>query len=356
MQTITKPSFDTQHTALVAGTALGFLCSVFLLAGDQYGQVNILILLGLFVAIPVLGALLSILPLTTKEPHFIEQLKSRFVFLLGNSPVGYDEKVKRLIVLYHGQYAGVGLAIGSILALLLLLVFTDMHFVWRSTLLTPEVLLPMLEIIALPWYFWQAAQPSMELLAASQDSRLTLHTGEAMPFSNWWPFIMACQLFYALSLRVCLMGYLRLRILRTLKKKQTQSNFNSSVCNVVSSSSSTTSLPKEFLLVNWAGFPETVLNQLPPNLKDQPMINAGPLADETASHNEADSKLVILVKAWEPPLQELKDYINDKQGLICPVELQCDVIAAPKPRHLDEWQRFVATTSQWTLYVGDLHS
>ncbi|MCC2604669.1 DUF2868 domain-containing protein [Planctobacterium marinum] len=356
MQTITKSSFDTQHTALMAGIALGFLCSVFLLAGDQYGQVNILILLGLFVGVPVLGALLSILPLTLKEPLVIEQLKTRFVFLLGKSPVGVDDKVRKLVVLYHGQYAGVGLAVGSILALLLLLVFTDMHFVWRSTLLTPEVLLPLLEFIALPWYFWESAQPTMALLASSQDSRLLVHTGEAMPFSDWWPFIMACQLCYALLLRILMMGYLRLRIKNAVAKPNLRANVGPTEQMQASSSKWTKTLPHEFTVVNWAGFSASVLEQLSPRLQQQPVINAGPLADETTSLSKDNINLLVLVKAWEPPLEELKDYLDGNAGLICPVELQSDVIAPPKPQHLDEWQRFVATTPQWTLYVGDLHS
>lgn len=342
--------------ALFVGAALGFISSAFLLSGDDYGKVNILILLALFVALPVVGAIVSILSLAVREPRLVTSIKARILFLGEHLQIGHSEKVQKLTILYHGQYAGVGWAAGSIAALFLLLLFTDMHFVWRSTLLTPEVILPVLQAVSVPWMFWESAQPTQELLAVTQDSRLTTVTSEAEQFSKWWPFVLACQLCYALLLRLLVMGLIQLRI------TQASCASNKPLSQTVPSATSTMPLdavhhlPKKFLVVNWAGFTSDILEQLTAVIGHQTIINEGPLADESVSDTTTiDNKLakVVLVKAWEPPLQELKDYLDNNMGFIYPVEIQQDKVAAPGRQHLQEWQRFISNSESWLIFIRE---
>lgn len=356
MQNTINQTFATQHTALFAGFGFGFLSSVFLLGGDQYGQVNILILLGLFVGVPVLGVLLSILPLTIAEPQVIHDVKAKLLSLWGDPPGGYNERIDRLVVLYHGQYAGVGLGLGSVFALTLLLVFTDMYFVWRSTLLTPELLFPILQAISLPWVFWDSAQPSIELLASTQDSRLHVDAGQTVDFKKWWPFIIACQLCYAFLLRLLVMAFLRLRILNKLSQQEKKQNSGEleKMIGSTSSSKPVHVLPKDFTVVNWAGFSGATLEQLQVVKGQRPVITAGPLAPDTyLQESDLTTFKLILVKAWEPPLQELKDYLDDHRGGVYPIEMHHKTVCNPKKQHIDEWQRFVSMQPGWSVFIEE---
>src|SRR5690606_29212002 len=73
---------------------------------------------------------------------------------------------------YLTQLLSLSFGLGSLLGFFLMLVGSDVSFVWRSTLLRAEDLYPLLKGLALPWFFWDGAQPSLELLRASRDFRL----------------------------------------------------------------------------------------------------------------------------------------------------------------------------------------
>ena len=359
MHPTSQQTFKTYHSPLFTGAALGFLLSLSLLSGDQYGQVNILWLLVLFVVIPVISALLSILPLSLKEPTAVAKVKAKLLFMGGPLPRyrSRDEhQINKLNLIYHGQYAGIGWAVGSILALMLLLLFTDMNFVWRSTLLTPEHLLPVLQNIALPWFFWEAAQPTETLLTNTQNSRLAIDVDSARHFAKWWPFILACQLFYSFILRITIMGFVFFRINIALQRT-TKGHKPKPVTPQRSApplSTATLTLPEEFIVINWGGFSQEVIAQLSTNINQQPLIKAGPLAGGDILQQNSNSKTkLILVKAWEPPLHELKDYLDDHQGYVYPIELQQDKVTIPSTRHMDEWQRFVSTCDNWCVYIEE---
>ncbi|WP_338294694.1 DUF2868 domain-containing protein [Planctobacterium marinum] len=345
--------WQTRHIPLFLGVVLGFLGSIFFLSGDQYGQVNILVLLGLFVGVPVLGGLLSLLPLVNLEPPAVHQFKARLFTFWGRPIHHNDERLDKLSVLYHGQYVGVGFGLGSLLALLLLLVFTDMHFVWRSTLLTPQLLLPVLQVLSLPWFFWQSAQPTMELLTATQDSRLTVDAARALDFKKWWPFVMACQLCYGFILRLVMMAIIRWRIAAVIKmSNKREAKRHRHVATTKSFSNTTNQLPDKVVVLNWASFADATLTQLNDVIKKHPVITAGPFSSKQSSL-DTSSHYLVLVKAWEPPLQELKDYLQHCKGVIYPVELQREKVSKPKPHHLQEWQRFTETLQDWAVYVEE---
>lgn len=69
--------------------------------------------------------------------------------------------------------------------------------------------------------------------------------------------------------------------------------------------------------------------------------------------------ILILVKAWEPPLAELGDCMQTSAGFVFPVDLtlaatQSDkkeaVLRKPKKEHLEEWQRFIENHAEWQLF------
>lgn len=340
------------------GIAFGFLVSLPLLSGNESGQVNILFLLLLFVGIPLVSLVILIGSVFKKEPLVVQHIKKACLFFGQQSSFQASENMNRLLLLYHGQYCAIGWALGSLSALMLLLLFTDINFVWRSTLLSPETLLPALTWIASPWYFWESAQPSLALLNATQDSRLTDHDGTTVAFGQWWPFIIACQLFYALLLRSMAMLIVYLKIGRALsyQKKRNDTHVTKPHNHTKQAKTEVVStLPRDYVVVNWAKLDIDTLNQLEPLISLKQVFSAGPLATEEQNNQaQAQNKpQVILVKAWEPPLEELKDYLLAKNGVLFPVEIKGNQVTDLKPSQIEEWCRFIATTPNWSVFVKE---
>lgn len=354
-----NPTFITHHIACYIGCAIGFVLSVALLQGDEAGRVNILFLMLLFVLLPIAGTILLIISLLGKQVTSLQKFKAAILLpgiKLGAAPA--SSHIERLTIIYHSQYAAVGWALGSVLALLLLLLFTDINFVWRSTLLSPENLLPVLQWVAFPWYFWEAAQPSMSLLSATQDSRLVAHQEVSIAFGQWWPFILASQLFYAFMLRLLAMGLLHLNIERLYKSQaqyQPLPGQSRKVRETLPQKPVVNALPGEFIVVNWAGLSQDILNMLDPAIINKTIYRAGPLANEESVDAllPANKAQLILVKAWEPPLEELRDYLLDKTGLIFPVEMKSTQVIALQSGHAEEWNRFIADLPNWSIYANE---
>lgn len=345
--------------AAFVGAGLGFFFGVALLSGDEAGRVNILFLLLLFVVVPILGIVLFAFSFPGRQISMHLRLNEMILFL-GKSGRPQDPsqsyEMRRLLIIYHSQYGAVGWALGSIIALLVLLTFTDINFVWRSTLLSPENLLPILEWISLPWFFWEAAQPSTALLTATHDSRLVSHQTPNIAFSQWWPFILACQLFYTFLLRTVTMLLLRLNIQRKLNvatKTVTPPPQDRKTREKLPQKPIAEQLSKDFILVNWAGFAPEVIQQLDPAIKDKTLVTAGPLAtdeDITALQNNTRSQL-ILVKSWEPPLEQLRDHLLHAKGQIAPIDVKSGRVQVPQAKHIEEWNRSISDMPDWSLYL-----
>jgi hypothetical protein len=92
---------------------------------------------------------------------------------------------------------------------------------------------------------------------------------------------------------------------------------------------------------------------------------AHPLADDraaiaAAAAAGADRPAVLLVKAWEPPLAEVLDFLRALRRalgegpavVVVPVGADAsDRPTAPQPRHRDVWRRAVATVGDPWLRV-----
>ena len=175
---------DTKQLALkqlslgigLLGLCCGFLVAYGVLVGDSEGRVNLLFLLLLFAFVPVVGLLLSLLLLVKGGGKGLAgwildiPLWPRHLTLalpqLGL--VGGRE----IWLFYQTQILAVWFSVGCLLLYLLLLLGSDITFIWRSTLLEADDLLPALQAIGIPWGFWPEAQASIALIEQTQDFRL----------------------------------------------------------------------------------------------------------------------------------------------------------------------------------------
>lgn len=364
-----EPKLASRTTlALIAlGTLLGFLVGVSALSGDAQGRVNLLFLLLVFAFLPALSLVMSCLLAALKIDGITAAIlhsplwpkQSQFL----HSQIG-TRKSQQLWLFFQAQVFSLAFAFGSILIFLLLLLGTDINFVWRSTLLEATDLQPILSFIAAPWFYWQEAQPSLALLEQSQNSRIL---GEPSAFSeNWWQFVLAAQLSYNLLPRTFFLLYaiwryhretqsafdpkpIQASSLGTLKENETKPILS----NIVYT------LQNRYSLYDCSNAPEHCLRFVTRSFGKS--LNHTQLsALDTFTIDSGIEAIVVLVKSWDAPLAELKDLLvssnSDVDKYLLPMDWNDKSITLPLSVHLEEWQRFAATLPNWKILQPGEHS
>ncbi len=318
---------------LFLGLLIGGLLGWPLLSGNERGQVNLLAVLMLLALLPLLTLLLSLAALLRRRDTGI-----RLLWQALPLPARWKQQLHRLRVsgesfwwlFYAGQWMGVGFSLGNLGAFGLLLLFTDLHFVWRSTLLNAEQVRPWLEILASPWRFWEAAQPSLQQLQASRNERI----GSGLSVTglgDWWRFLLAAQLCYALLPRLA-MAFWASRHLQLKRRHGTATQTSSRDEANSDLPQPVRTLPDDAVWFDAAWLPPAIASRLPqsPCAIDQQDL-------------PTDRPLIVVVRAWEPPLGELADRLEGHRGLLLPLDWEGGELRPPRPAHLDEWRRFAAS-------------
>ncbi len=352
---------------LVIGFLLGLFLSWSLISGDQQGRVNILQLVAIYIFLPFFSLLFSSVSLLLgKNWNF-----ARLVSVIPLWSQAQQDNFLRLVqhphskwyFFYQSQLAALSFSLASLLVLLILLISTDVNFIWRSTLLDAKQLFPFLQWLATPWQFWSSAQPNLDLLQVTQDSRLPGQNGHRGNFGDWWSFIFAAQLFYAFLLRfvsivICKL-YLKIVDKRPEAIHLTRSNQSNNdrqqeitlegteLAPLVSNISS------GFTLNNWCGLNKNLLQKIQNKLQYSKTseLSAGPLAshsEQMVAERWQETQLLI-VKGWEPPLAELADFMQNGKGYLLPLDWQGDEIQNLSEPHLNEWRRFINHLANWQL-------
>ncbi len=346
------------------GLCCGFLLSYGVLGGDAEGRVNLLFVLLLFAFVPVAGLLMSLLLLVRGGGKgfagWLLDLPLWPKHLTMTLPRLTSFHGKQLWFFYQTQILSLSFGIGCILSYLLLLLGSDISFVWRSTLLEPEDLLPTLQLIGLPWSFWQEAQTSLALIEQTRDYRLDPQGAGAPLVGLWWKYILAAQIVYNLLPRSMMLLLARRQYLKRLRVndaqvKYTERNQHSGtflehgvLANLV------TSVDLPYTLLDWAGAPNNCVEQIEQVFGEMTAIHQISAVPQQFEENPAKSQSqVVLVKSWEPPLAELADRLSsiasNSDKLILPVDWNEQGIRQPTLAHLEEWRRFTATLPGWQV-------
>ena len=361
--TQTRPTLR-QISATLAGAGLlvGFLVALGVLSGDVQGRVNLLYLLLLFAFLPVAGLLLSLVFLLRDSARGLAGLVldlpfwprpwQRRLFALGGGGA------RRHWYFYQSQLLALSFGLGGLAAFFILLVGSDVSFVWRSTLLEAGDLLPALRLLALPWLFWPEAQPSLELLQRTQDFRLAEPDFDAATLGSWWKYVLAAQCTYNLLPRSLMLLAARRRYLRAsaaasvapapppLRKRLNSAPSAGHLAPLVHE------VEEGWTLVDWAGAPDFCLDWLQSRLgAPAARLRAGPLAgaEEEEASLVAAGQRVVLVKSWEPPMGELRDYLERADGLLLPLDWEEREVRPVRDVHLQEWRRFCGTLPHWRV-------
>lgn len=355
---------------IMTGLLAGFVITLSVLSGDEQGRVNLLYLLLLFVFLPIAGLALSVVFLLRKSGRGL----AGWILELPLWPAALRHELLSLTpgrerkywLFYQTQLLSLAFAVGGLLAFLLLLVGTDISFVWRSTLLDAPDLLPLLQLLALPWRLWADAQPDLALLQQSQDYRLATPEFTAALLGQWWKYAIAAQLTYTLLPRaiLALLARSAYRSQRAVaapsrRRKILHVDAMNTVPMQGHLAPVVDSVPAGYVLVDWATLPEQVMKRLQKVLGD-PMASwvADPLVppDPQQLQNLGEAPLVVTVKAWEPPMGELEDYLKllrengaDLPALILPLDWEGNSLHLAREINLKEWRRFCGTLGGWSV-------
>ena len=340
------------------GMLVGFLVGFGTLSGDQQGRVNLLFLLLILAFLPVMTLVLSLVFLLRRNGRGLAGWLLELPLWprhLSAALLELDVRQCRKDWLVHqGQVLGLSFSFGTLFVFLLLLLATDISFVWRSTILEAADLLPTLQLISFPWRWWPEAQPSLLLLEQTRDFRLS-NSALAMPdASQWWRFILAVQVCYSLLPRSLLWLYARQRVRSQYSASDLQQ------ASIVAAAPAVQAAPELAEVVQVVSQPWTLL-VWGANQKDCiKAIQSVYGQAEQVIELEATSKslaielsVVVLVKSWEPPLAELADVLQllpqQGQRLILPVEWSKKALGEVRPVHFAEWRRFAATLPGWKV-------
>lgn len=265
--------------------------------------------------------------------------------------------VSRWLVLFWSQVFALWFNIGLLLAMAYLVSFSDLAFVWSTTLeISSERFHQWLSVLARPWQvIAPSAVPARELVDASRYFRLEngLQGGAApLPaaqLGGWWPFLMAAVACYGLLPRLFSLAVSWRRFHRHLDQALTRLPGSPELLARLNSPLITTVAPAPEVA---AGIDATVPEDPQPATRNRlrcPVVAwSNAIADEAAASKALDGLgielqslvqaggnnttaqdaeviasicngkldgLAVVAKSWEPPLLEFVDFLLLVRGV-----------------------------------------
>jgi hypothetical protein len=347
---------------------LGLVSAATVMTGDSLGRVNLLYLLLLFVIFPVLSiSLMIVFKMTNKDTNLM-----RFIIDFPFISSFYRDKLSLIKsmpgsaqwLFYQSQKMALIFSCSCLFTFVIMLLFNDITFVWRSTLLSAEQLFPILKWLALPWYVVDSAQPALAMLQSSQDFRITADNDYEV-VKNWWLYVLMSQLTYSIVPRLTLYIWAKIQFKKTvqylqqqkIKEQQQLAGFNiaqqhSELKVPLSEMVDSISSYDHFILLYWIALPEALELKVKRviGMPDQEYLltSLDAISDEEKLLKDSRDK-VLIVPAWEPPLGELADFMMNSKGVIIAVDWQGDSFVESTSLHLDEWRRFCYELPNWQL-------
>lgn len=317
---------------------------------------------------------------------FPRELRESVILLSGR--LGKHHRLhadlQKWAVLRWSQLFAVSFQVTALAACLVLIVFTDLAFGWSTTLTSGDPALDARRVhratsaLATPWtWAIDDAEPSIVLVQESRYFRVTAETvssAQAARLGGWWKFVVLTIAVYGLVPRLITLAIARAQlrkavcaafvagpglsaVLRRIHRAQIDSAAVEPESAEVGQRSSINARPvapiavgRIHAVINWAGVPvdDRVFAAV---LPDASIIHAGgttavtddlavvkKVAASTASSEEAG--VLVVVKAWEPPLMEFIDFLILLRGslptkssaiLVFPIGLDGDPTELPPP-------------------------
>lgn len=299
------------------------------------------------------------------------------------------------LVLYS-QLLAVGFFVAALATLMLLVTFSDLAFGWSTTLdVAVERVIGWVQALSRPWAaLLPGAAPDAQLIAQSQFYRAAdLDTAQVTALGDWWPFLALVIAVYGLLPRAVLLLIAGARLRRAeqqllLQHPQILKLFErmgapivTHAVDVAESAETARTQPEapmvsgkdrwlqlpagKVVLVNWnQALPGAKLSAWLAQHADRQPERCVELGARTSAQEEqqlldqlhADS-VVVLAKAWEPPLLEFIDVTRrlkqalDPAGvvLVVPVGIEGRMAEAAD---LGIWQQVIGNLDDVRVRVG----
>jgi hypothetical protein len=291
--------------------------------------------------------------------------------------------VQKWWMLSASQGFGVAFNLAAIGTALALVAFTDLAFGWSTTLdVDAETLLRVTQILSLPWATaWEAAVPTRELIADSQYFRAAARHDPGAG-AAWWRFLLACMACYGLLPRMATLAFARWRLRAALAsafrrvpgvaalRDRLESRLVETAAERAEEGGEAPAVSREVAArppapgtrchaVVWAGFPladaELASHSLGVEVTSLERAGEAALERDAAAlralaATPAAEPVLVITRAWEPPVKELLDFLADLRGvlgesravLVVPLGLDsAERPAAPAPTDAAMWRRAV---------------
>jgi hypothetical protein len=409
-------------TLVVLGSIAGAVTASAVLAYEGTHPVNIgyalawlvglqlLLLLGLLIAALPHGLIRWLPPLRWLQELLTVLNVGRLHILFrrglaqADSPYALSPGISKWLTLNWSQQFALAFNVAGLLTCVVLIVFSDLAFAWSTTLGIDAARFERLtQWLAAPWSgIWPDAVPSAELIELSRYFRLEtgapLDPTQAERLTAWWPFLIGCLLCYGCLPRVLtwiacrsvlervirrtmldipgaieLLDRMAAPVVETQAGRVAQPSPAPELRHASGASRSASvravhvirwgdiALPDERLASHLQrAFGITARNVTAAGGAHSLREDAGII--EQASRLPSSVGVAVLVKAWEPPLLELTDFLvalrrsaPDRALLVVPVALdKSGEIAPVAALDADVWVTKLAALDDPKLLVMPL--
>ncbi|HEX9640209.1 MAG TPA: DUF2868 domain-containing protein [Candidatus Krumholzibacteria bacterium] len=301
--------------------------------------------------------------------------------------------VDRWITVHSSQVFAVFFHVGALASVLYLVAFSDLAFAWSTTLqLESADLRRWTDLLSAPWAsFFPDARPSAELIETTRYFRLQEGSFPAVVspvgLGGWWPFLVMCMAVYGLLPRLLTWLVARARLRGALRRSfrnlpgtgDLLARLNSELVESHAENPddddrmqdthadearlATTVGGQRAVIVDWseaASDHDKASDWLAhaAGLGAEHWHSAGgtrtPEQDQevisAAAKEQKDSSVLILVKAWEPPMAEILDFLRalrretkrERMLLVAPVGRDASgALVSADPDDLKVWQQSI---------------
>lgn len=361
----------------------GFVALSGFLLGSERALVNVFLFLAVFVLLQfVLSLFAAVMMWRTVRGHVPMALPlhpGRWIVrrsLPDQRALREAQPVLRMLFLRYGQELSALFTLGAALAFLLVPALGEFSFVWGSTFNPGTGFVQgLVETLALPWSDWlPLARVPPDVVASSlfHPAMVALDRSDIERMRGWWPFLWACLLVYALLPRLLLWLLSRLFSQRLLVRsflhypgaEQVLLRLQTPLVRTRGSAAGegpATAAPDpapldraavdtSLLVLDYGGalgsggpadFEE--LMAVPPT--QVILLGAATLQDDLDRVRSlpitSRARLLLVVKAWEPPLAELRDLLEPLARVP-----RCSVLLVPLPGKtisqgkVNDWRSF----------------
>ncbi len=375
------------HRLVGVLVGVGVIAGISAMAGvaviDRGQPVNLLLVAAVFLLLPAIGWLLSVMAMiwrvrSTGVRHgglfgadgllnrWLER-STDFRAMTSKWPANSSSALIEAHLQMLPQWFTVGLFVGALLALVAQVIFTDLAFGWSTTIeIAAGAVHAACRWLAWPWSGWlPVAAPDLVLVEASRFFRLEnrdLDRAAASSLGQWWPFVAMCLLVWGLLPRLLLMAVLHLQtrqacrqmllahpeVQALLERLQTAglavtATKNGDAGRGIADSGQggmtrfdgpehVTLVWNDCLAVTTSGdLPQAANKRLPVNVQqtDAQWESLAGSLDEKPFADLESTTIEVLVAGWEPPSLSLRDFllvlnrctVRRRDVLVVPVNL-----------------------------------